>query len=372
MLIRWLILCGFVMGLAAEMRSARAQPALPETVAAFDVVVRAWMEKNQIRQGSLAVSYRDNLVLEAGYGGQSPDAPVPLASNSKAITAVCIATLIQDGRLRLDTTLGAALPKFEPSDARLKSVTIEQLLTHRGGYARTRDPASGTALSDHLRVASANAPGFSDLLRRSQRESLATDPGSGYAYANTHYLILGVVIETVTGRPYEEYCRAAVLTPLGVPTAGLTPRWKIMGPYGGWSLTGAQYLAFFRALDPVKPMLLQPAMARWLIDGDGKWTNADKTIAYTLGVLVRRTSGGFNVWHSGAITYRLSNGYDGSIDASFGSFVVRSDLGATWFASYAPLPSDAARSELDREMWRAARAVKSWPEGKRLPGPAPG
>jgi len=359
-----------VFALTSWMPPAAAQPAPPDSVEAFDQTLRAWMERSHVGQGSLAVAYRGRLVYVAGYGGQAADAPAGLASNSKAITAVCIATLIRDGKLRLETTVGEALGDFfrrygDPSDPRLKSVTVAQLLIHRGGYARDRDPATGSAFADFLRATSVRSTDYAALFRRALREPLAIAPGSAYSYANTHYLILGLVVEAAAGRPYEEHCRDAVLAPLGIDKAALNPHWRIMGPFGGWSLSGAQYLAFLRAFAQDSPVL-SPDMRRWTFDDTDKWTNADKSAFYSLGVLVRRTANGFNVWHSGAIFYRTTNAYDGPIDASFGAYAVLYDSGAAWFASYVPLPSDAARGELDREMGRVARGIKSWPEGTPL------
>ena len=59
-----------------------------------------------------------------------------IASLTKPITGVCIATLIQQGKLRFDTTLGELLPsRFgEPRDARLRTVTVAHLLTHGADY----------------------------------------------------------------------------------------------------------------------------------------------------------------------------------------------------------------------------------------------
>ena len=59
-----------------------------------------------------------------------------------------------------------------------------------------------------------------------------------------------MLIEIVTGQSYEEACGGAVLAPQGVRRATLDPEWAVLGSFGGWSLSGPQYLAFLRAFAP--------------------------------------------------------------------------------------------------------------------------
>src|SRR5262245_36374250 len=119
------------------------------TVEAIDAAFTQWMTQYGVPRGTLAVAHGDHLVVVRGYGGLRGEGRVLIASLTKPITAVCIATLIQQGKLRLDSTLGEWLPRRygEPRDPRLLKVTVAQLLTHRAGFSRREDdPATGSAL----------------------------------------------------------------------------------------------------------------------------------------------------------------------------------------------------------------------------------
>lgn len=85
--------------------------------------MQRWMAAHAVPRGSLAVTFDNRLVFVAGYGGRGVNERVPVWSLSKAITALCVASLIKDGRLRLDDPIGPHLARaFErfgkPADKR--------------------------------------------------------------------------------------------------------------------------------------------------------------------------------------------------------------------------------------------------------------
>jgi CubicO group peptidase (beta-lactamase class C family) len=83
----------------------------------FDGAMRGWIGAHGIARASLAVMRDNRLVLAAGYGGRSANERVPMWSLSKAITALCTASLIKDGRLRLDDPIGPLLAPARPANA---------------------------------------------------------------------------------------------------------------------------------------------------------------------------------------------------------------------------------------------------------------
>src|SRR5262245_56854874 len=104
-----------------------------DTPEAFTQVLSAWATKHKVRQAAIAVRHDGRIVHRAGVGGGDPDAKYLLASLSKAITGACVATLIRDGKLALETPLAKALVQFfktngKPADPRLERVTLAQLL----------------------------------------------------------------------------------------------------------------------------------------------------------------------------------------------------------------------------------------------------
>jgi CubicO group peptidase (beta-lactamase class C family) len=82
--------------------AAQSPPAPPErTVSStFDAAMRDWLTKHKLQRASVAVMRNGKLVFAAGYGGRDANERVPVWSLSKAITAACIATLVQDGKLK--------------------------------------------------------------------------------------------------------------------------------------------------------------------------------------------------------------------------------------------------------------------------------
>lgn len=344
---------------------ATAKLGLPATVDAFDIVFQDWMRRHRVARGVLAVSNGDRLALARGYGGLDPGTPLPLASLAKPITGACVATLVRDGRLSLGTRLGDALGPFfrrhgEPADARVRAITVEQLLTHRSGFSRKAnpDPASGVALAAHLREFGGARPHLEEALARALRYRLARAPGTAYEYVNVNYLILGAVIEQASGRPYEDYCRTSLLRPLGIAGGRLGPKWAALSAYGGWSLSGPEYLAFLRAFDRASGML-DATTQRWMLSPAGK--RIDGEHIYSLGVVMRHDAAGPSLWHTGLWTHAQNDVPGGPLADSHATLAVKSAEGPRWFVYMAPQPSTAARAELDQALWRAARAVKRWP-----------
>ncbi len=337
-----------------------------QTVEAFDLAFKDWMRRHRVAQGVLAVSHGGRLALVRGYGGLDPEASLPLASLAKPITGACVATLLRDRKLTLDTKLGDVLDPFfrrhgDPADMRVRMITIEQLLTHRSGFSRhaNPDPASGAALLAHLRAYGGAQPHLNEALARALRYRLTRAPGRAYEYVNVNYLILGAVIEQASGRTYEEYCRTTLLRPLGVHGARLSDKWAALSSYGGWSLSGAEYLAFLAAFDRDSKMI-DAATQRWMLTPAGKQIDGDS--AYTLGMVVSRDGAGANFVHTGLWAHTQIDVPGGPLFGSLATLAVKRADGAAWFAFMSPQPSKPVRADLYRALWDAANRVKAWPQ----------
>lgn len=338
-------------------------PARGQTVDAIDQAWRGWMAK-YYKSGELVVLHEDRPVREAAIRG-SVDAPVPLASLSKAITAVCIAGLIERGRLSFETPLSQALAATlvrvgPPADPRLAAVTVSELLVHRAGFAAKQDVANAP-LADYLRHHTAGRTAFESQLKWILRTRLTFEPGTHYAYSNAGYLILGAIVEEASGRDYESYCRESVLLPLGARDAGLDPAWRILSSYGGWRMPLADYGRFYQAYASGNPAI-GPRARAWMMSPQGKRVGGG--VHYGLGTFVRPTRiGGGNFWHWGAWTYSLPGAHDGPLKASYSTFAVRlGELDVNMGVYLEPnLRGDHAHGELDRALGDAARSVGRWP-----------
>lgn len=162
---------------------------------------------------SLLVVRDGQVVLAKGYGlanierhePVTPQTNFRLASLSKQFTATAIMLLVADGRLRYDdsiTTLVAGLPAFA------RGVTVRHLLNHTSGLPDYEDfvPDSQTT-----QVHDADVPALI-----SHASGLKFAPGTHYAYSNTGYCLLALVVEHVTGKPFADVLRDRIFTPLGM------------------------------------------------------------------------------------------------------------------------------------------------------------
>src|SRR5262249_7010603 len=187
------------------------------------------------------------------YGMLATD-PGRIASLSKAITAICVAHFIDQGRLAFNTPVGLVLsPTFakfgRPADPRFAAATIEQLMTHTAGYARW---LRGSPKSGNLQT----------TFRRALKTKLRSNPGGTYAYSNVGYITLGMIIEQVSGRPYEEECRRIVLDRVGAH-GSIDPELRHRAPNGGWVISAVDYLKFMQVWDP-QAGVIGPTARRWL------------------------------------------------------------------------------------------------------------
>lgn len=147
------------------------------------------------------------------HGDDTPvglDARFHLGSDTKAMTAVLVAQLVEMGRLSFDARIADVLPDVNV-DASLNEVTIRDVLGHRTGLV---DDFDLRALHD--------APDPVAARRAAVYEALQS-PGATpteFAYANVNYMLAGVVIETLTSTSWEEVMRQRLFDPLGMDTCG--------------------------------------------------------------------------------------------------------------------------------------------------------
>ena len=131
-----------------------------------------------------------------------------LGSINKVFTAVAIRQLVAAGKLDVDSTLARAWPDYPNRDV-ARRVTIRQLLEHRSGIGGNifAAPAGGKR-SDLRRLA--------DFLPLFVNEPLQFEPGSRSQYSNAGYLVLGLLVERLSGESYYEYVRRHIHEPAGM------------------------------------------------------------------------------------------------------------------------------------------------------------
>lgn len=226
----WLLAAAFVAVAAPVHAQWTATGIEVPSLAAFDQQMQQLMTARNIPSGSVAVAWEGRLVLARGYswnpGPQDivtqPDSLFRIASCSKPITSTLINRLIQDGALALNDTIGQYVdltPRPGTSaDPRLATVTVRNLLEMLGGFG---DPATlgyDPVFRDRIvaqGLGIALPVSHADVIRYQSGVALASTPGTTYQYSNYGYKLLGRVIETASGMPYERYARR-VLNRAGV------------------------------------------------------------------------------------------------------------------------------------------------------------
>jgi CubicO group peptidase (beta-lactamase class C family) len=162
---------------------------------------------------SLLIVRDGRTVLARGYGLADVERRVPvtpetdfrLASLSKQFTATAIMLLVADGKLRYDDSV-AALVAGLPAFAR--GVTVRHLLNHTSGLPDYEDFVPDTQTTQ---VHDADVPALI-----SHAPGIKFAPGTHYAYSNTGYCLLALVVEHVTGRHFADVLRERIFTPLGM------------------------------------------------------------------------------------------------------------------------------------------------------------
>jgi CubicO group peptidase (beta-lactamase class C family) len=180
---------------------------------------------------SVAVVRDGRLVLAKGYGYANLAERVPasattiyrLASITKEFTAAAILHLAERGRLSLDDPISDYLPDY-PGDG--QRITIRQLLSHTSGL-------SDASVLPLLEESGGVGIDRNELIDLVAAQPLDSEPGAEHSYSNVGYILLGILIEHVTGRAYADYIVKEILRPLGLDRTFQCP--DEQRPDNGWA-----------------------------------------------------------------------------------------------------------------------------------------
>lgn len=322
------VMCAVVFGLVACV-AARGDE--------VDEYVRGEMSRRHI-PGAAVLVVRDGRVLkQKAYGLANVELGVPareetlfqIESLTKTFTAVAVLSLVEEGKFSLDERVRKLLPRLPASWG---AVTVRQLLSHTSGLP---DVSVG---EDSDEMIAETRP---EALRKLARMPLAARPGAKWSYNQTGYMLLGMIVERVSGLGFEEFMARRFFRPLGMShtvfgddaqvvegRASMYTRYarqsdKGPSPEGLWTYrnlypsyiytaaglntTVADLAKWDAALNEGR--LLQPAslaeMWRPVRLNDGKVFRLDKTVGYGLGWLVDERPGHRAAGHSGgdAVAY---------------------------------------------------------------------
>jgi len=190
----------------------------------LDEFVQTTMASWQVPGLSLAVARGGQVLKHTAYGRTAPEESAtrvepsmrfPVLSVTKSFTATAVMRLVEDGRLTLDAQIGDLLPTTPPEWHR---VTVRQCLSHTSGIRSFND------LPGFFEKVEPLNPTAPELIRFASGAPVQFQPGERFAYNNTGYLLLQLVIESVGGITYERFVEQRVLAPAGPSASGFIPR----------------------------------------------------------------------------------------------------------------------------------------------------
>jgi len=168
--------------------------------------------------GAAVIVVRDGkTILRKGYGMANvelgvaikPEMVFRLGSLTKQFTAVAILMLVEEGRLALDDEISQFLPDFPTQDP---PITVEHLLTHTAGIKNYTDLPAWLSLWRQDMT-------LTQLIDLFKDQPLVFAPGEAWSYSNSGYILLGAIIEQVSGLSYAEFIQQRIFEPLGMKRA---------------------------------------------------------------------------------------------------------------------------------------------------------
>jgi N-acyl-D-amino-acid deacylase len=319
---------------------------------------------------------------------------------SKTLTGAAIMKLVEEGKLGIDDRVAPFIAHLPPApgatvDPRWGDITIRHLLNHTGGWDRSK-PNGGFDPIDRPMIAAAAvgapAPASSEtLIRYMKGMPLDFNPGEKFAYSNFGYIILGRVIERVSGMPYAEFVRTRVLEPLGATRtkqgksrmsgalpdevkyymAGSGLNWPMVQSvfpgegveplnYGGfyleagdasgaWVSSTIDLLRFLGGVDgrANRPDILSRDIVAQMT-GSGPDQCTGGACYYAFGWWVRPVESDATWWHGGDLPGTKS-------------FLVRSYYNVSWVALFNAGAPNSLTTELDVALWSALSGITSFP-----------
>lgn len=178
---------------------------------------------------SVAVNFGDGDIWANGAGVSSAEERLdanyvfPVGSISKTITSACIVSMVDEGLLSLDDSIGTWISGYRNIDGAIK---IYQLLNHTSGiYNYTNHPNWAPTINGTLSFTYTMEEMVEDYVNAPYFE-----PGTDWEYSNTNYLLLGLIIESISQKEYHEAVRERILSPNEFDDIVLLPQEQLNGP----------------------------------------------------------------------------------------------------------------------------------------------
>lgn len=195
-------------------------PATAQTTAEkVDALVQKYADAGLLN-GAVLVAENDEVIYKNGFGYanmewdivNTPETKFRIGSVTKQFTAALILQLAEEGKLDVHDPVSKYLPDYAKPQG--DQVTIHHLLTHTSGIV------SMTNMREFMQDRVRDAFDSAEMMEVFGPEPLEFEPGTQFNYSNSGYYLLGVIIEQITGQPYDEVLRERLLDPLGLADTG--------------------------------------------------------------------------------------------------------------------------------------------------------
>ncbi|MFD6495346.1 serine hydrolase domain-containing protein [Streptomyces sp. NPDC060188] len=293
-------------GLRAILRTARAQGA-PGAMARIDDngTVHRLVEGVADRATRRTISTNDRFRV---------------GSITKTFSAVVLLQLVDEGKLKLDTSVNSYLPGLLPDNR----ITVRHILSHRSGlYDYTNDLFARTVPG--FEAVRTKVFSYRDLVKLSLKKARTNAPGAAYSYSNTNFVVAGLLIEKLTGHGVGAEYTKRISTPLNLAdTVYVHPGATIPGRHANgyltpdaagaalvdstrqtasWAQSAGAIISTPHDLDVFLSALLRgKLMSAAQLTQMKKWTQVNTNTAYGLGLRRRDLSCGISVYgHTGTV-----------------------------------------------------------------------
>ena len=325
-----------------------------EELSALDAVMQQALTRYHVNGGALAITRDGRLLFARGYGVANTNAQAPVepqsvfrwCSISKTITAAAVMRLVEQDKLDLDGPIFDILDQFAPyngvwGDARLHGITVRQALNHTGGWDRAISSVLDPIVAEgSVRVSQATGASFPPsrdaVIRYMLSQRLDFAPGSRFGYSNFGYMLLGRVVEKISGRSYDSFVRETILSPAGLSqvqkvSAHLSGR--LPGEVTYYDYPGAPLVNSY--VSPGREMVAAPygILNPELDDAGGAWAGSVVDLAKFVSMLDGSRSPALlspQSFHSMVAQSRPATWVDAAGWYGFGLFVQPGQDGLTW------------------------------------------
>jgi CubicO group peptidase (beta-lactamase class C family) len=257
----------------------------------LDDLLRPYLEEYGLPALAACVTKNGEIVAAGAVGSRRAGTETPvtlhdkfhLGSDTKAMTALLAAMLVEEGKLRWDSTPAGVFPEFKDEmNKQFSTITLEQILSHTAGLPS--DNEETIAVWEKALFQDGNLDAMRRyIVREWSKKTLTSLPGEHFEYSNMGYVIAGAMIERAVGKTWEELMTQRIFEPLGLTTAGFgcqSSPGKVDAPLGHAVVDG-KLKSFLNGPNADNPSIIGPAglvhlsildFARWAAwnAGDGK------------------------------------------------------------------------------------------------------